>query len=203
MDDQVTDRRVRRTRRALGEALLDLIEESGYEAVTVAEVVARADVSRATFYLHYPDREHLLLDTVDTLLGELEETIKPLTAEGLARGEERSVHLFRAVAGRHGLWRALLTERGSAVVQSRVRARLAAFIERNTTTHLVAAALHPIDAGLLAAHSSGSLLGLLIWWLEHDLPESAERMGDLFRQLNTVGAAGTLGLTPPDMHGRG
>ena len=40
------DRRVTRTRRALKEALTDLILEKGYESVTVQDVIDRADVGR-------------------------------------------------------------------------------------------------------------------------------------------------------------
>lgn len=191
-----TDRRVRRSRRALRAAVLALVEERGYDDVTVADITARADVGRATFYLHYGDREQLLVDAVSGLLDELADTVAPLTAGDITRGADRSVQLFRAVAGRPGLWRALLGERGAAVAHHRVRAYLAAFVEHNTTRHLVAAATTPADAGMLAAHAAGSLLGLLVWWLEHDLAEPAERMAEYFRQLNSVGAVGTLGLRP-------
>ena len=54
------DRRVSRTRRALKEALTDLILEKGYESVTVQDVIDRADVGRSTFYAHFPDKAALL-----------------------------------------------------------------------------------------------------------------------------------------------
>src|SRR6186713_2598586 len=55
------DRRVSRTRRALKEALTDLILEKGYEAVTVQHVIDRADVGRSTFYAHFLDKDDLLM----------------------------------------------------------------------------------------------------------------------------------------------
>ena len=55
------DRRVSRTRRALKEALTDLILEKGYEAVTVQDVIDRADVGRSTFYAHFIDKDDLLM----------------------------------------------------------------------------------------------------------------------------------------------
>src|SRR6478752_8408264 len=55
------DRRVARSRRALKEALTDLILERGYEAVTVQDVIDRADVGRSTFYAHYMDKDDLLM----------------------------------------------------------------------------------------------------------------------------------------------
>src|SRR6476659_9398638 len=55
------DRRVARTRRALKEALTDLILERGYESVTVQDVIDRADVGRSTFYAHFMDKDDLLM----------------------------------------------------------------------------------------------------------------------------------------------
>lgn len=56
------DRRVRKTRRALGEALLELCTLKRYESITVQDVIDRADVSRSTFYAHYVDKDNLLVD---------------------------------------------------------------------------------------------------------------------------------------------
>src|SRR6476660_8751547 len=55
------DRRVARSRRALKEALTDLILEEGFEAVTVQDVIDRADVGRSTFYAHFLDKDDLLM----------------------------------------------------------------------------------------------------------------------------------------------
>lgn len=54
------DRRARRTRKALLEAFLALIAERGYRRIRVADIVARADVARSTFYDHFKDKDDLL-----------------------------------------------------------------------------------------------------------------------------------------------
>ena len=57
-----TDRRIQRTRQFLRTALLELIKEKGYDAISIEEITERANVGRATFYLHYKDKEDLLLE---------------------------------------------------------------------------------------------------------------------------------------------
>ena len=47
------DRRVQRTRHLLNEALMSLIMEKGYEAITVQDIIDRANLGRSTFYAHY------------------------------------------------------------------------------------------------------------------------------------------------------
>jgi AcrR family transcriptional regulator len=48
MDSAPTDRRVRRTRELLRRALLSLIQEKGYDRITVQDILERADIGRST-----------------------------------------------------------------------------------------------------------------------------------------------------------
>ncbi|NJQ05094.1 TetR/AcrR family transcriptional regulator [Streptomyces lonarensis] len=57
-------RKARRTREALAAAALDLVVRDGPEAVTVAAVADRADVTRRTFSRHFAGKEEAALDFV-------------------------------------------------------------------------------------------------------------------------------------------
>src|SRR5687767_3562998 len=61
------DRRVRRTRRLVQQALVELILEKGYDAVTVTDIIDRADVGRSTFYAHFTDKQDVLFSNLDEL----------------------------------------------------------------------------------------------------------------------------------------
>ncbi len=54
------DRRVRRTREALRNALLALLVERGWDDIDVQALCVRTDIGRSTFYLHFPNKEALL-----------------------------------------------------------------------------------------------------------------------------------------------
>ncbi|MCP4222921.1 MAG: helix-turn-helix transcriptional regulator, partial [Actinomycetia bacterium] len=53
------DRRVRRTKQRLHEALMSLIVEKGYDKITVQDLIDRADVGRSTFYAHFETKDDL------------------------------------------------------------------------------------------------------------------------------------------------
>jgi AcrR family transcriptional regulator len=53
------DPRVRRTRQLLQDALVALLTEKSFDAITVQEITARATVNRATFYAHFEDKHDL------------------------------------------------------------------------------------------------------------------------------------------------
>lgn len=54
------DPRVKRTRLALEQAFMDVLQEKGFQAITVQDITRRAGVNRATFYAHFPDKYALL-----------------------------------------------------------------------------------------------------------------------------------------------
>src|ERR1051325_3926640 len=60
-----TDARVRRTRDALGDALVALMQEKPFDTITVQDVLDRANVSRSTFYSHYSDKDDLLMSDAE------------------------------------------------------------------------------------------------------------------------------------------
>ena len=61
MEHQKQDRRARRTRQLLRDAFVALLKEKRYEDVSVQDIIERADVARSTFYVHYVDKEDLLV----------------------------------------------------------------------------------------------------------------------------------------------
>ena len=51
------DRRSQRTRHLLSAAFVELLREKGYSAITVSDIIERANVGRSTFYSHFHDKE--------------------------------------------------------------------------------------------------------------------------------------------------
>jgi AcrR family transcriptional regulator len=152
--------RVRRTRKLLREALVELIEERGFDRITVGEITSRAMVSRAAFYRNYRDKYHLVEQIFDEAMAELRGTV-----DGDARPSgERWVGFFEHVAAYRRLYGALLGRRGSPWFADRMRAALAAM----TTEHFREDDPDQLAPSLLSA----MFLQTIIWWLEHgrDMP---------------------------------
>src|SRR5258708_19431282 len=73
MTQPVSNVRVRSTQKVLREALIELIEERGFDALTIGELTERAMVSRAAFYRNYQDKydlvEQIFEEAMSALLG--------------------------------------------------------------------------------------------------------------------------------------
>jgi AcrR family transcriptional regulator len=87
-------------RRRMIDAMIGLTGERGYAATTVAEVTARAEVSRKTFYQHFKDRSDLLLAAFDaaSLAAFDEITVAAQRTGGPARQFEALMGRFARVA---------------------------------------------------------------------------------------------------------
>ena len=190
------DRRIQRTRHLLRQALFTLIVERGYETITVEEITERANIGRATFYVHYKDKEELLLVCLEEMFHEVAATLGPISEETFQAGGKPPAQLaFEHIAQHHQLYRVLFTERGAAVVSLRILALLAT-ISRRYTVGQFDEARSPLPLDILAYHLAGSLFALLVWWLTNDMPYSPEHMANIFQHLAVPGLAHMVGLKP-------
>lgn len=61
------DPRTEKTRAALRAIFVQLVLSQGYDAVTVEKIIARANIARSTFYLHYSGKRAILEQSLDVL----------------------------------------------------------------------------------------------------------------------------------------
>jgi AcrR family transcriptional regulator len=185
------DRRIQRTRQLLREALFALIVERGYEAITVQDITERANLGRTTLYLHYRDKEELLQASLKTLIDELRQEVE-LSEETTCPYRRRSIRVFEHVTHQQHLYRALLSEAGSAGIGDLMRAYFADLYQRRIVEPLSLGNILSAKGEMIAASAAGALFGLLSWWLTHDLSPSAEEMGDLYWKLMAMGGEGII-----------
>src|SRR6516225_10164653 len=81
MTQQLSNVRMRRTQTLLREALIDLSEERGFEALTIGELTERAMVSRAAFYRNYQDKYDLVEQIFAEAMSALLSTVGELGSE--------------------------------------------------------------------------------------------------------------------------
>ncbi len=170
---QPVDRRVRRTRQALQDALHSLLPERGWDGICVQDLCTRANVGRSTFYLHFQSKEELLASGLDELRGALQQ--QTAAADNAAPGGFRFVRgLIGRVHEQRRLFRSIVGRRGNRVVRMRFRDLMVQLADEEIS--LLAAPGWQRDAG--ARYIAGALAELLAWWLEagkHQSPDDIER----------------------------
>jgi AcrR family transcriptional regulator len=181
MPQSVNNLSVRRTQKLLREALIELIEERGFDALTVREITERAMVSRATFYRNYQDKFSL----VEQIFAEATQALfKTVIESGTAHPPQIWVKFFEHIAEYDRLYRALLGRKGSPWFVLKMRASLADLVEQ--LTHGQPAAdrpVYPASDAFVPDLVAVMLVEAITWWLEQGRPFPPEEIARRCAQL--------------------
>ena len=179
MNERV-DRRSQRTRQLLSDALVELIQEKDYGAITVSDIIERANVGRSTFYAHYRDKD-------DLFVGEMDRVIEVLSQHIPGQNEMPyfpSLGLFRHVGEEYELYKALVWTPGIDVLIKHLQKSISQRIERGLEE---SGGNYEVPIPILSNLIAGSYLTLLKWWLENKRIYSPEQMDEIFRKVTLPG----------------
>jgi len=155
----------------LREALIELIEQRGFDALTIGELTERAMVSRAAFYRNYQDKYDLVDQIFEEAMGALLAAVGDLGREHPA---EIWVTFFEHIAEYERLYRALLGKQGSPWFVRKMRAALADLVkERGQLPHGSNAADQPVHSfsdTFVPDLVSAMFVEAITWWLEQGRP---------------------------------
>lgn len=162
------DPRAVRSRQALIEAFLELLEAKPLQQVSIRDITTRAGVGYTTFFRHYTSKEELL----DHIAAE---QIRQLFSLAVPETDSYDVHsgstaLFTYADAHRELWSTLLTGGAAATIREeflRLASEVAASQGRANTWL-------PAEAGVLLL--VGGTLDLLTWWLRQPKPLPISRM---------------------------
>ena len=181
MQRRKIDERVRRTHERLGSALVALIQEKSIDDVTVQEVLDRASVGRSTFYLHFRDKDDLLLSQLEKFLEMMSTT--------LSVRKEKShrvvpvAEMFEHIGSQNKMYRALADCGRLNDFFDLAQGYFARGIERRLVESERLPKLPQRELAARASALAGSLLSLLRWWLDRGAKETPRAMDELFHRM--------------------
>jgi len=203
------DSRVRRTRQSIRDALVALCSEHDFGALTVQDILSRADVARSTFYTHYHAKEDVLVDVVDSLVDDRAAWISKHEAEhpeGFTGDPVRVI--FEHAAQNAKVYQVILYGAGDGRPLREFferTSREAEAVFRSRAKRLGHEQRVPVE--VVARAWAGELIGVLAWWLRGDTGYTAEQMARMLSDLSIrgrrwasgddrSGAGHTTGTTP-------
>jgi AcrR family transcriptional regulator len=189
---QQPDRRTQRTQQTLFDALIDLLKVKHYDAISVKDIIEKANVGRSTFYAHFQTKDDLLKSGFERVLDMLLEQVifdeanRILTLDSAPLFRHAQIHaeLYRTLAWGTGF--EVITTQGQASLGEKFGQRFSLLVSSDQQPAV------PLSA--LCYSLSGSLLILLKWWLENGMPCTPETMDGIFQQLVMPGIRSALGV---------
>jgi AcrR family transcriptional regulator len=181
---RAVDRRIQRTRQLLHGSLMGLIQEKGFEGLSVQDIIDRANVGRATFYAHFDSKEDLLASGIENLRESLKERQRQARSAGgsderlFAFGRE----LFTHANEHRTVFRAMVGKRSGAVVQQLLQKMLVDLVREEVKGTCAGKANEtPIEA--VSQFIGGGLFGLLMWWGNGNMRMAVDDVDSMFRRL--------------------
>ncbi len=180
------DRRVQRTRESLHRALIALMIEKGYDAVTVGDIVDRANVGRSTFYAHYTDKE----DLFDSGFKNFSKQLLGYQRAALAtrgsfreRGFAFSLPFFEYVDGHRRVYHAIVGRRTGEVAMRKLRNLLAELVRNDLARLALGEGPAGIPRNAVVQFVVGALMGVVTWWLDEKSSLTPAQADAIFRRM--------------------
>ncbi|MDQ1682350.1 MAG: hypothetical protein QOH99_891 [Frankiaceae bacterium] len=192
------DRRVRKTRASLHGAMVALLTDHAYGEITVEALIDKADISRATFYAHYSDKDDLFVQVVTGLTATMLDraiavaSIDVPIASGAAVYETlRYTETFRPV------YLAMFRGAGRAAALQAFRESLVVAYGRVQEATIAAFGVQPrLPLEVVVRAWVGEHLELMQWWLESGPDYSAADLTRMRMHLMTDGPLWARGFQP-------
>lgn len=193
------DRRIARTRLAIRDALVTVIKEKGFDALTVRDLVLRANINRGTFYLHYKDKFDLLEQTETEILQDIQHLI--LRANLIQFEDSHTtdqlqglvILLLEYVKDHAELMHAIFGLQGDYSFISRIRSMLEQNLNLGALSGLRVENFS-VPREYLIAYILHAHLGVLQSWLVNGCQESTVEMARIFFRLSFEGPIRAAGF---------
>lgn len=196
---QAVDRRIARTRLAIQNALVALIQAEGLDAITVRDIVSLANINRGTFYLHYKDKYDLLEQTEAEILQNLQNLILQAKAihmensNGTEQLQQLLILILEYVKEHAELMHAMLGLQGNYSFITRIQRT----VEQNLNLGILAgltADKFSVPRQYLIAYVLHANLGVLQTWLAGNCQEPTREIARVLFRLSFDGPMRAAGL---------
>jgi AcrR family transcriptional regulator len=159
---------------------MELLVEKRYEAITVRDILHRAGIGSSTFYAHYFDKADVQTSVIAQII---EQMATPLSGNMPRSDVIPSLELFRHIQEHFPQIQALA--RGHALEQmwEMAQTTISRTIEQSLGQAYAGKRPSAIPLAVVAQYLAGAYMNLLKWWIEAEMPYSAERIDEIFRQL--------------------
>lgn len=194
-----TDLRVIRTRKMIRESFIDLIQEKGYESITIRDIADHALINRATFYLHYVDKQDLVDKLIDEVFSELTDIINPCVyiqkrEVKISQFQSMIEAIFTNIFHHAKFYQIMLSEKGVHGFNLRMQGVLQEKFRKEFSTIDLQEQKLSTPPELLIHFISSALIGTVEWWVNNDLVYSPKHMAVQIVNLITVGPLQSSGF---------
>jgi AcrR family transcriptional regulator len=178
---ETRDRRVRKTKASLHDALFGLAREKPYPSIAVKEILNRANVGRSTFYTHFCGKDDLLQSGIHEILETFQD--RPRVGRPLERLLGFSLPLLKHIEGHRRVAGPRMKGEGWLIMHGHLENVLTRLIADEVATLPPGRPEPPPPSALVARYVASTFVLVLNWWVENDAPTTSTVVDARFRDL--------------------
>ncbi|EKU93487.1 Uncharacterized HTH-type transcriptional regulator yvdT [Alloiococcus otitis] len=186
------DRRQEKTKQAILQALIKLIDQKGLDQVSVSDLCQQANINRSTFYLHYKNIDDLLLSVEADFIREITDAIQDLETEDLIYNSQALTQLFTRILESIEKNSDLIITLMSPTTSPRTRLTIEQAIENIIIDRMNTAIIReatqeelPVSKTYIAVTISSLFTGIVAEWLLSGKKESPQDLGQFISEVAT------------------
>lgn len=172
------DRRIKKSKVALKDALIHLMQKHPFKEISITDIVQRADLNRGTFYRHYQYKEDLFNEIIDDVIQDLVTSFrKPYQDE-----EEFEVNLMPSSAitifehvHQHAQFYTLVVKSEASSNFQRMICDVLRDLALQDLNHIFPP---HINHEILASYQSQAIFGMIMEWIRQDFKHSPAYMAE-------------------------
>lgn len=178
------DRRTEKTRQSIIDAFVKLTNKSGYEKVSVKDIIQEANIGRSTFYDHFKTKDELAryicYSLFDHIFGE---NIPICSTHDFSKTppntKNRITHILYHLRDKRQYYIGILTYLHGSMFLRFMREYMQQYIQISFTD-VEEYHLNNIPEDFIRNHITNSLIGMIHWWLRGEMRKTPEEMADYF-----------------------
>lgn len=203
MGDKSSDLRVIRTKEAIKNALVELIEEKGFEAITVKDITTRAKINRGTFYSHFQDKYDLVTkceeEVMDEIANKIVKNVPSIFDDIRNDGAKNTpftilVPFLEYINQNRRLMKALLDPASDLSIQTKLKEFMLKTLFESSKTPVLDEKNLLVPPEYLVAYIGSAHLGVIQQWLNSDQGESPEEIAEFISTMSMHGPFFAAGL---------
>lgn len=203
MQEDKVDLRVIRTKQSIREALVELIEKKGFDALTVKDITTTAKINRGTFYAHYQDKFDLMAKCEDEIMFEMSRIAKQHFPEVMTALETNSpvsapytliISVFEYLNENNAFMSAVLGPKGDLSFQTRLKEFMWKTLFGNNPEAPLKDKQLLVPGNYLVSYVASAHLGVIQHWLDSGRKESPQEIARILSTITVNGPFFAAGL---------
>lgn len=181
MTVQHPDRRVRKTKEILKSSLLSIMKHKEFQHISITELVQHADVTRATFYTHYEQKEDLLDEIIEEMFEKMASAYrKPYIGTSVVDFEQlpaQSIVLFDHFVEHQDYYKLMLDSRTNYNFREKLSKQMDSLFRHDFDFMITDLDAH-MDKKLFGTYRIHGIIGLILEWIDNDFDQPPAYMAE-------------------------